>query len=51
MYFVEFGDGFVATTAQAAHIVDARSLTARLTVVLSGGRPPTALPPDRGWRS
>jgi hypothetical protein len=40
-YFLEYGDGFVATTAQAAHAVDAPGLpaiTARVTVVDRFGR-------------
>jgi len=40
-YFIEFGDGFVATTPQATHVVDTRSSTvlmARVTVVDRFGR-------------
>jgi PKD domain len=41
-YFIEFGDGFAATTSQATRVVDiepyAYSLTARLTVVDRFGR-------------
>jgi PKD domain len=40
-YFIEFGDGFVATTPQAAHVLDTSfsvPLTARVTVVDRFGR-------------